>query len=56
MAPLQQCCLGLGDVAVALHRQPSLGADSFTAAVASWLDVGVVVAAALAPAAEEAKL
>ena len=56
VAPLQQRCLGLGDVAVALHRQPSLGADSFTAAVASWLDVGVVVAAALAPAAEEAKM
>ena len=56
MSPLQQRCLGLGAVAVALHRQPLLGADSFTAAVASWLDVGVVVAAALAPAAEEAKM
>lgn len=55
-APLQQRCLGFGAVAVALHRQPLWGADSFTAAVASWLDVGVVVAAALAPAAEEARM
>ena len=56
LSPLQQRCLGLGAVAVALHRQPLLGVDSFTAAMASWLAVGVVVAAALAPAAEEAKM